>query len=609
LLPAQSSYASFYTGSVDGVAGAWGMIIPNNLPNGIRRVEQRRFDNGERVDCGNTDGDGIWPSGANTVNPASGATAIHITSTDAAMQVSQAPTSVSASFTSICPGNSVTLTVAGGSLHQGGLWRWFTGDCGTASFNTGNSVTVSPTVTTTYWVRGETSCFQTSCASVTITVGNCPSNDLRPFATTVASNTFSTCTATAGNVTTASPSPEATSLLTTGEDVWYRFVANSPGVRIIANTTNFDAVIELQTAAGAPLAIENAVPGNGTEILNFYNEISPLVSGQTYFIAVRNANSAVSSGSFSVCVQRIRGTSCNSGAGPFQMCNNFKATWVGANSYGFTFTNTTTLAQTTLTSVNGVTQVPLGSLLPSFSYNVAISATYNLTDGAGNPEQIVINTPAACTITMAPHTNIELRSTDWCANGPKPLNGFVGANTWLCGAVNYQWRFRQTAPVEDVAFGAPIAGPPTSRFLNLVSALLISGATYDVEIRPVFAGNIPGNWSSTARCLQIIGPASAQEDNSGDQLLRNAEENGITAVLYPNPNNGERVSLSIEGATDMIQVRVLDATGREVNRTVWIATDSSNREIVFGQPLSPGIYVIELIADGVRSTERMIVQR
>ncbi|MFN8699916.1 MAG: MopE-related protein [Flavobacteriales bacterium] len=436
-----------------------------------------------------------------------------------------------------------------------------------------------------------------------------PVNNLRSGASNIAVYNFSTCLSTNGTVINASSSPQAQSTVITGEDVWYRFTASSVGVRVAVSSTSFDAVIELQDQAGNVLATENAVSGAGNEILNYYNSSAPLVSGQTYFIAVRNYNSGSGSGAFTICVQRIRSTACNSGTGPFQMCNNFKAVWVGASSYTFTFTNTSTSQVTVLNSTNGITIVPLGSLLPGFNYTVDISATFNLTDGAGNPEQIVINTPAACTITMAPHTNIELRSSDWCANGPKPINALVAANVWLCGAVNYEWRFRQTAPVLDVAFGAPIAGLPTNRFLNLGGASLVAGATYDVEIRPVFAGNVPGNWSSTARCLQIIGPSSAHEDNNGAPLLRNAEEDVTSVALYPNPNNGERVSLTIDGTPDLVQVRVLDATGREVNRTVWMAADGLNREVVFGQPLSPGIYVIELIADGRRTTERMIVQR
>ena len=610
LVTAASSYASFYSSSVDGVAGAWGMIIPNNLPNGIRRIEQRRLDNGERIDCGNTDADGVWPGGANTVNPSSGATAIHITATDAALQASQAPVSIMASSASICPGNSVTLSVTGGSLHQGGLWRWFTGSCGTGSFTTGSSIMVAPATTTTYFVRGETSCFQTTCASITIVVGNCPVNDLRPFAVNVTSNNFGTCLTTAGNVTSATSSPESTSAVTTGEDVWYRFVANSPGVRIVAATAAFDAVIELQDALGAVIAVENAVSGAGNEVLNYYSGTSPLVTGQTYFFAVRNANSGGGTGAFTVCVQRIRATACNQGPGPYQMCNTFKAVSVGASVYTFTFTNTSTLATTVVSTSNGITIVPLSNLLPGFDYNVAISASFSLLDGASNTESFVINTPSACTITMAPHANIELRSTDWCANGPRLPNAQIAANTWLCGASHYEWRFRQVAPVLDVDYGTPVAGLPTNRFLNLPSAGLIAGATYDVQVRPIFPGNVAGTWSATPRCLQIVGPAGMQqEDGEAIYSLRNEDAPAPVVRLYPNPNRGDRMVVELGEEAGLVQVRILDTTGREVNRTVWVADGVMQREMVFESPLPAGIYVVELVSDGVRTTERMIVQK
>ena len=78
-----NSYASFYGTSVDEVAGAWGCIIPNSLANGIRRIENRAKANGSLVAV-NTDSDGVWPSGANTVNPAGGdTTPLVITATDA----------------------------------------------------------------------------------------------------------------------------------------------------------------------------------------------------------------------------------------------------------------------------------------------------------------------------------------------------------------------------------------------------------------------------------------------------------------------------------------------------------------------------------------------
>ena len=83
---------------------------------------------------------------------------------------STAPTSVSVSSNPICSGNSTTLSVNGGSLGSGASWEWYTGSCGGTSVGTGSSITVSPTSTTTYYVRAEGSCNTTTCVSKTITV-------------------------------------------------------------------------------------------------------------------------------------------------------------------------------------------------------------------------------------------------------------------------------------------------------------------------------------------------------------------------------------------------------------------------------------------------------
>ncbi|MFM7731137.1 MAG: hypothetical protein ACKO6L_08870, partial [Flavobacteriales bacterium] len=69
-----NSYAAFYASAVDGISGAYGMIIPNNLVAGIRRIESRDLVTGELSGCASTDADGIWPSGVNTVNPNTGTT-------------------------------------------------------------------------------------------------------------------------------------------------------------------------------------------------------------------------------------------------------------------------------------------------------------------------------------------------------------------------------------------------------------------------------------------------------------------------------------------------------------------------------------------------------
>lgn len=98
-----TSLASFYTNnSVTTTNGAWGTLIPNSNVNGVRRIEERSLSDGSVLHSA-TDADGSWPSGANTVNPSGGTTAIQITNTDAPLPVELT------SFTSNVVGNKVEL--------------------------------------------------------------------------------------------------------------------------------------------------------------------------------------------------------------------------------------------------------------------------------------------------------------------------------------------------------------------------------------------------------------------------------------------------------------------------------------------------------------------
>ena len=78
-----------------------------------------------------------------------------------------APTSVSATNTTICAGASIDLSYTGG---LGSTFEWYTASCGGTSVGTGNNLTISPTTTTTYYGRWENSCGNSTCESVTITV-------------------------------------------------------------------------------------------------------------------------------------------------------------------------------------------------------------------------------------------------------------------------------------------------------------------------------------------------------------------------------------------------------------------------------------------------------
>jgi hypothetical protein len=102
---------------------------------------------------------------------------IYTTSTTITINtISVAPTSATASSTLICGNNgTVNLTANGGTAGTGGLYKWYSGSCGSTFIGTGATLSnVALNTTTTYFVRIEGACNNTSCQSVTVTVAPKP---------------------------------------------------------------------------------------------------------------------------------------------------------------------------------------------------------------------------------------------------------------------------------------------------------------------------------------------------------------------------------------------------------------------------------------------------
>ena len=84
---------------------------------------------------------------------------------------------VNASETTICEGESVTLTMIPELQNANTTWRWRSGSCTGNLTGYGNSITVSPAVTTTYFVRDSLNTIPTnSCYQKTIIVTPNPSS-------------------------------------------------------------------------------------------------------------------------------------------------------------------------------------------------------------------------------------------------------------------------------------------------------------------------------------------------------------------------------------------------------------------------------------------------
>jgi hypothetical protein len=80
--------------------------------------------------------------------------------------------------------------------------------------------------------------------------------------------------------------------------------------------------------------------------------------------------------------------------------------------------------------------------------------------------------------------------------------------------------------------------------------------------------------------------------------------------LYPNPTHGTDVNISLSGVTsDNVQIRVLDAMGRQVWSNRYSVDGILNTNITFEQPLANGLYFVEAIFNGEVQTQRLMVQK
>ena len=252
-----------------------------------------------------TNGSVILTATTNVPNGTCSATSDSLTIT--VKQPSVAPTSLSTSTSPICNGSSITLSQTGGSLGTGASWKWYSD----ASFTTliGTSVaanaslTLSPTATTTYYLRAESStgapCAANVAAagSVTVTV-NQPSvapTSLNSSPNTICNGSSSTLTQTGG------------SLGTGASWKWYSDAGFTTliGTSVAANaslsvspTATITYYLRAESATGAPCTANVPAPGSLTITVNqpsvaptnLITSASPICNGSSITLTQTGGN-------------------------------------------------------------------------------------------------------------------------------------------------------------------------------------------------------------------------------------------------------------------------------------------------------------------------------
>ncbi|MEY3598529.1 MAG: hypothetical protein RL521_951, partial [Bacteroidota bacterium] len=424
----------------------------------------------------------------------------------------------------------------------------------------------------------------------------------------------------------------------TGVDRWLQFTAQANAIRLeligstIAQDDNDIALYNYTTSTGQPLIpldVENDVAPSalgistdgGNEIL-YYDQLEV---GSTYWICVRNLNNVY--GPCNLRIAYLRGSSMD--IGPYtnytnvysNTCQNFKCKHIpGASYYTFNLWNggvalnepywsystppTTTSSATTVLQLGKLVGANINDVPQE--HTVFIDTHYALKDAYGNTESVVGNGILPGVFTLNTEADLNLRTTDRCPIYKSPISGSMATNRSVCGTNRYVWELTMNAP--SVGLPLEVNGAlGGSRILGL-SALpgIANNQQYDIRIATMhFDQQTESNFGSSA-CMRTIGFAGMP---IVEQETSEISNNGMKAVLYPNPNSGQGFTLNVEGMDGEVVLNVTDATGKWVKSMRYVAEGGFTAQVEFAQVLASGLYQVEIMNGTSRHTMRMAVNR
>lgn len=474
-------------------------------------------------------------------------------------------------------------------------------------------------------VGGAPICFG-GCGACSVSVGNDSPYSAIAMQYSVNMN-YPNCYPLSGNTASADDSPQSTEF--SGKDVWYRFVAQSPAVSITMNSASQDDVISVYQKSGGTFTLvtggsENAASGDADlERLN----LTGLTAGQTYYVSVGSVNST--GGAFQLCLQHLMPSNCSTivPAAGLNLCDLVRAVYRGSTSqgvsytYNFTPTGATAGSPTTVSGTNGLLSLSntTAALRYGGTYSSTVDVRYNLLNGAFTAEPIdVIGTAiGGCgSLTIRTQPNLEVRSSQRCNASLLRSNWLIGnpvaGEPRICGATTYSYEFTQVVSCTDptVVSVVPVVYTTSSASPYLSLGVLDSSpntGAWRVRIRPNF-GFGDGVFGAP-QTIQVVGTAS-MELEEGALMSEKSSQEVLEFGVYPNPSNGEFVELNLQDLVQgAVQVRVLDAAGRVVH-TGNFSTDGNLRTTLnFSSSLNPGVYMIDILNNGIARTERLVVQQ
>jgi len=153
-----------------------------------------------------------------------------------------------------------------------------------------------------------------------------------------------------------------------------------------------------------------------------------------------------------------------------------------------------------------------------------------------------------------------------------------------------------------------------STALNFVTSPLQNNNCYQVRVRVSIDGAQTycpfGPYCSVTIGTAFCAPPPGMALQQTDDVLANDEAH---LVLWPNPNDGSLVNVSLTGSDVTATIVMLDVTdvyGKLVaTRAIPVQDGYLNTTLDFEQDLAPGLYLVNMQVGENRFTERLVIQR
>jgi hypothetical protein len=172
------------------------------------------------------------------------------------------------------------------------------------------------------------------------------------------------------------------------------------------------------------------------------------------------------------------------------------------------------------------------------------------------------------------------------------------------GATQYQFRFVNS----EVPAG--VVRTTTTPVLQLNWTPALANGTYEVQVRAFKNGawcvtSLP--WGDVCNVTITGSPASQSMALPGSGSTADAE-----LVMFPNPNNGDQLTLSlsaVEQGVETVNVDIFDLSGARVVAKVIPVNDGMIFQQMAVNELASGLYMVTITAGSNRYTERLVISK